>query len=216
MRTTGTKFMATVAPFKLKRLYGLRILSRLATWKMGGNHEIDSVCNLMRLAYVESTNFMTCHNQLPQFYILYIWWYSRFTSSSPLVPCSAQPVASPVLKRVSFTTTNFSMFIYFVSGLPAIWWQFWFHQVLLWRPTRRPSCQPWTRSRNSQPEKVQKIHQSVSATVGTDLHSQCAEGTDATSFVVGRRAYEPLPIDIYIYICIFTFFLVHISIFAYL
>ena len=68
----------------------------------------------------------------------------------------------PVLKRVSFrvewncTIPYSTMFIYVVFGLPATWRQFWFHRVLLWRPTRKPSCEPWTHSRNSQPERVQQ------------------------------------------------------------
>ena len=67
------------------------------------------------------------------------------------------------------------------------------------------------RERESSPPGDIRIHQAVSAIVGTDQHSQCAERTGATSSVVGRSAYEPLPIALLVsvYIVYITFIVLY-------
>ena len=143
-RTTATKFVLSWRSHQWWRHSSFRIppiLSQTFGVVEHGRKTIDLIefINRCNLRMFKQQTFCFCRNQLPQFCIF--WCSGRFTSSSPLVPCSTQSVASPVLKRVSFRVSSILYSILFMYILllvysPAIWRQLWFYWVLLWRTTR--------------------------------------------------------------------------------
>ena len=138
-RTTATKFVLSWRSHQRWRNSSFRIppiLSQTFGVVEHGRKPIDLIefINRCNLRMFKQQTFCFCRNQLPQFCIF--WCSGRFTSSSPLVPCKAQSVALPVLKRVSFRVSSIPYSIMFMVYCPAIWRQLWFYRVLLWRLTR--------------------------------------------------------------------------------
>jgi hypothetical protein len=138
-RTTATKFVLSWRSHQRWRHSSFRIppiLSQTFGVVEHGRKTIDLIefINRCNLRMFKQQTFCFCSNQLPQFCIF--WCSGRFTSSSPLVPCKAQSIASPMLKQVSFSVSSIPYSIMFMVYSPAIWRQLWFYRVLLWRPTR--------------------------------------------------------------------------------
>ena len=123
-RTTATKFVLSWRSHQWWRHSSFRIppiLSQTFGVVEHGRKTIDLIefINRCNLRMFKQQTFCFCRNQLPQFCIF--WCSGRFTSSSPLVPCSTQSVASPVLKRVSFRVISILYSILFMYILLLVY-----------------------------------------------------------------------------------------------
>ena len=122
-RTTATKFVLSWRSHQRWRHSSFRIppiLSQTFGVVEHGRKTIDLIefINRCNLRMFKQQTFCFSRKQLPQFCIF--WCSVRFTSSSPLVPCKAQSIASPMLKQVSFSVSSIPYSIMFMVYSPAI------------------------------------------------------------------------------------------------